>query len=259
MERALITKADIIADYHTHTVYSHGKGTVEDNIKTAEAIGLDTIAITDHGVDHFIYGVSKKSLKKQSEEILRLREHYPNIRVLRGVESDLKGMSGKIDLSKEQIDNLDIILCGFHKPVWGDKFSDYLKLFYNSYSHFMYKPTKTQIDRNTKAYINAVINNPIDILTHINYHLKVDCKEIAKVCSDYGTVIEISSRHNDCNSEDYEDLFSSNALFAVNSDAHRLENIGNCDKALEVINEFGVDAKKIINVKGTVWDKRSKR
>ena len=24
---------EILADYHTHTIYSHGKGTIEDNVK----------------------------------------------------------------------------------------------------------------------------------------------------------------------------------------------------------------------------------
>ena len=39
-------------DWHTHTVYSHGKGTIEDNVKVAIEKNLTSIAITDHGPGH---------------------------------------------------------------------------------------------------------------------------------------------------------------------------------------------------------------
>ena len=39
----------ILDDYHTHTKYSHGVGTIEDNVKSAIKKNLKTIAITDHG------------------------------------------------------------------------------------------------------------------------------------------------------------------------------------------------------------------
>ena len=39
----------MLFDYHTHTTFSHGKGSIEDNVKEAVKKGLKAIAITDHG------------------------------------------------------------------------------------------------------------------------------------------------------------------------------------------------------------------
>ena len=46
----------ITADYHTHTVFSHGKGDVIDNVKSAKEKGLNAIGITDHGFNHPAFG-----------------------------------------------------------------------------------------------------------------------------------------------------------------------------------------------------------
>ena len=43
----------IIADYHTHTVHSHGTGSVDDNVEAALGRGLQTVGIADHSVAHF--------------------------------------------------------------------------------------------------------------------------------------------------------------------------------------------------------------
>ena len=42
----------LTADYHTHTIFSHGKGTILENALSAKEIGLKSIAITDHGFSH---------------------------------------------------------------------------------------------------------------------------------------------------------------------------------------------------------------
>lgn len=243
----LYSKYKIIADYHTHTTYSHGKGSIEDNVIKAIERGLKTIAITDHGSKHFIFGVSEKNLIKQKDELVTISKKYPDFQLLFGVESNITGIDGGYDITTGFENNFDIILCGFHKPVWADKFTDYFDIFYNSYSKLIYKPTKEQIAKNTKAYINLIKSKPIDIVSHINYHLKVDMKEVAKAACDYGVAIEVSSRHSDCTEEDYEALFSSNAMLTLNSDAHRPEDIGNIDKALAIVDKYNVNPKRIIN------------
>ena len=52
----------LYADYHTHTVYSHGTGSIMDNVMAARKKGLTEIAITDHGISHFAYGVRLKDI-----------------------------------------------------------------------------------------------------------------------------------------------------------------------------------------------------
>ena len=52
----------LTADYHTHTPYSHGKGTVEENAARAKELGLKQIGITDHGFSHLAFGLKRKKV-----------------------------------------------------------------------------------------------------------------------------------------------------------------------------------------------------
>ncbi|MDD6540033.1 MAG: PHP domain-containing protein, partial [Firmicutes bacterium] len=45
----MVDKYELVYDLHTHTTYSHGKGSVEDNVREAFNKGLEYIAISDHG------------------------------------------------------------------------------------------------------------------------------------------------------------------------------------------------------------------
>ena len=66
----------ILADYHTHTKYSHGKGTIEENVLEAISKGIKTIGISDHGYKHLAYGIKLNDIYKMREEIDKLNEKY---------------------------------------------------------------------------------------------------------------------------------------------------------------------------------------
>ena len=68
-------------DYHTHTVYSHGKGTIRDNVEEARRKGLSEIAISDHGPGHLTYGIKRSAIPKMREEIDRINSEYDDIKV----------------------------------------------------------------------------------------------------------------------------------------------------------------------------------
>ena len=53
----------LYGDYHTHTIYSHGSGTIRDNVEEALRKGLKEIGICDHGPGHYLYGVKRKTFQ----------------------------------------------------------------------------------------------------------------------------------------------------------------------------------------------------
>lgn len=82
----------LFADYHTHTCFSHGTGTPEENVQAALQRGLCAIAISEHGPAHMFYGVRKEKLLALRREVDRLAAKYAGrIQVLMGIECNLTG------------------------------------------------------------------------------------------------------------------------------------------------------------------------
>ena len=61
-------------DFHTHTVHSHGEGTIRDNVLAARAKGLREIAITDHGPGNQENGISRASVPEMRRIVTALNE-----------------------------------------------------------------------------------------------------------------------------------------------------------------------------------------
>ena len=121
----------LYGDYHTHTIFSHGKGRVEDNVRTAKEMGLVQIAITDHGLKHIAFGLKKRKMPKYTQEIKEAREKYL-FDVLKGVEANIISIDGQIDMTDEEMEQFDIILCGYHKFIRPKSLKDFLVFLENT-------------------------------------------------------------------------------------------------------------------------------
>ena len=97
------------SDYHTHTVYSHGKGQIIDNALVAKEKGLIEIGISDHGFSHPAFGLTKRKLPKMRLECQSATEQT-GVKVLLGIESNIIGTDGTVDLKPKLYDNFDIFL-----------------------------------------------------------------------------------------------------------------------------------------------------
>ena len=64
----------LFGDYHTHTIYTHGKSTIEENVLVAIKKGLKEVAITEHSYKHFAHPVKRKNIKVMREEVDRLNK-----------------------------------------------------------------------------------------------------------------------------------------------------------------------------------------
>lgn len=238
-------------DYHTHTPYSHGKNTVLENALAAQAKGIKEIAITDHGFNHIIFGLKRKNLASLRSEIIEA-EKLTGVKVLMGMESNLISVDGDSDMTETDLKYFDIYLCGIHEVVRFKSLSDMRDVMFKNYMAYKLgkKPSVKVIANTTKAYINVVKNNPVDILTHINYKCFCDLKEVAKCCSDYGTYIEINTKKRHVSAEELNLMASTGVRFVIDSDAHSASRVGDTKIAEELLAEASVPLEQIDNIDG---------
>ncbi len=84
----------IKCDYHIHTNYSHGECSVEEIIRAAIGMGMDTIGFSGHGYTEFdqSYCMSVENTKKYIAEITEAKKKYAHqINILCGIEQDFYG------------------------------------------------------------------------------------------------------------------------------------------------------------------------
>ncbi len=238
----------IIADYHTHTIYSHGKGTIMDNAIAARDKGLKEIAISDHGFRHFAFGVKKRDLEKIRKEIDGINERLTDIKVLLGMECNIISRDGMIDMDASLLKYLDILALGFHMLVKPLSIADY---YYIYGKHYMTKLNKKAahdtIQSNTDMMIKAINNYKIDFITHPGARIPVDIVRLAGEAAKRGTALEINAKNNVMSVEEIKEAAKQGAKFIISSDAHTPQDVGNFENALRLVEAANLTKEQIIN------------
>lgn len=243
-------------DYHTHTIYSkrkhtfgqHATGTLEDNVRQASELGLKEIAITDHGYSHRLYRTYREHTKTMKEQVRELEKKY-NIKVLIGVEANFVSSKGEIDLNPEDFKDLDIVVCGYHtmaKTTFKEKF----KLVWANFFGKIFGYSKKLVERNTQAYINAINNYDIDIISHPNVGAKIDIVRVGEAAVKRGTMLELNGKRLNYTQQEIDQLVKMGVMFVAGSDAHGVDRIADFNKPRKAIKEFNIPPQNIAN-----WDK----
>ncbi|RQD74866.1 MAG: PHP domain-containing protein [Candidatus Syntrophonatronum acetioxidans] len=242
---------ELFADYHTHTLFSHGKGRVEDNVKAALKRGLEEVAITDHGPANPFVGIrGLKVLRKIKEEIYICQKKYPSIKILLGLEANVITLSGKLDISPRYIRELDLLLVGLHPGVIPGDSESLINLTFKNWGSYFSQKIRAQVRlTNTLALINAVKKYPAHIVVHPGLKLSIDTPQLARICALRGVALEINSSHGEKTREYLKAALPGEVKFVINSDAHSPEEVGELEGGLDLAHSLGIEKERIINAR----------
>ncbi|HHV38632.1 MAG TPA: PHP domain-containing protein [Tepidimicrobium sp.] len=239
----------LIGDYHTHTIFSHGKGSIRDNVEAARKKGLKQIAICDHGPGHRLYGVKRDALFHMRGIVDGLNKEYGDIEVLLGVEANVMSYDGSIDVDDDILGIIDILLLGFHYGIipkgWDSRFKFYIL---NPLSKLLPPLQKNMIAWNTGAIIRAMDRYPIDIITHPGSKARLDIGRLARAAYDRGVALEINSSHSQLSVENIEIALNEKVEFYINSDAHHPSRVGDVATGIERALKAKIPIDRIVNV-----------
>lgn len=237
----------LIGDYHTHTIYSHGKSTVEENVLEAIDQGLKTIAISEHGPGHIFYGVKYDKLKEISNEIKRLREiHGHKIEILMGIEANVMDFDGNLDIGPREMELFDFIACGYHNGIMPKGLK----------SKVIYTPIRYGINLFSSDYIREIATDSLikasykydlKFITHPGAKFPVNEVRLAREMNK-STLLEINNKHRNLDGEQIKKILDSDINFIVNSDAHSRKAVGRVENSFKAIQDSNLPLDRIYNV-----------
>lgn len=237
----------IWADFHTHTRFSHGKGSVEDNARAAAARGLKEVGIADHGPRSLPWvRTEMAALDTMLQEVEKVNQLGLGVRVRASMECNIIGHDGSIDLPPQAQKKLDFVLAGLHPTAIPRTLGDtwFLWVQPNLKQAVWRRRARAA---NTKAVVEAVNRHDLLILTHPGAGRDIDTAELARACARRGTAMEINAHHNNMTVDYCLVAAREGARFALSSDAHRPEAVGAVDGAIAIAQAAGLTPDQIIN------------
>ncbi|BCV23176.1 phosphatase [Moorella sp. Hama-1] len=219
------------ADLHTHTIASgHAYSTVKEMAEAAEKRGLKMIAITDHGLK-----MPGGPHEYHFGNLAALPRKIGGVEILRGVEANIIDTEGHLDLPERLLEELDIVLAGFHALTGFDGRSaeDY-----------------------TRAVLAAIANPRVHLIVHPgNPEFPVDIEKLVLAAASEHKALEINNNSFSVSRQGslpHCQLLAKLAQkhkvqVALNSDAHIFTSVGNFTRAWQVARSAGIGEDQVIN------------
>ncbi|MBU0963403.1 MAG: DNA polymerase/3'-5' exonuclease PolX [Nanoarchaeota archaeon] len=206
----LISYNDIKGDLHVHTNYSDGFNTIKDMVLAAKKLNYEYVAITDHSKTRAIaHGLDDNILLKQINEIKKIQSQVKGIKILTGMEIDIKA-NGDVDLSDSMLKKIDIPIVSIHSSFNMNK-SEMTSRIIKALSH-----------ENVKIF-----GHPTARLINQRNPINIDFPRLFKFCADNNKFLEINSQPSrlDLNDIHIREALKYKVKFVINTDSHSIDSL----------------------------------
>ncbi len=228
----LVEQKDIKGVFHVHTNYSDGANTLTEMVYGSKELGYKYIGITDHSKSaRYAHGLKEEDIQRQFDEIDRLNEKYSDIKILKGIESDIL-KDGSLDYEENLLKKFDFVIASVH-------------------SYF--KMSKEEM---TERIIKAVKNKYTTILGHLTGRLllsrdgyDLDVYRVIDACAEYDKIIEINSNPHrlDIDWRYIKYAKEKGVKLAICPDAHRVKGLQDVKYGIGIARKGWLEAKDVIN------------
>ncbi|MBC8274489.1 MAG: DNA polymerase/3'-5' exonuclease PolX [Chloroflexi bacterium] len=207
----LVELSDIKGDIHVHTDWSDGHDSIEAMAQAAKALGYQYLAITEHSAGRGIaHGLNEERLRQQIDEIKRLNQQLQGIRLLTGIEVDIRA-NGSIDLPERLLADLDIVIAAIHSAM-----------------------TQSE-EQTTKRILGAIENPHVDVIAHVTCRLlgerepvAIDLEDVFRAAVKYNKALEINAMPSRLDLKDIH-VYRARELgvkLIMGTDAHSTAHLG---------------------------------
>jgi DNA polymerase (family X) len=204
----LISDGHIRGDLHMHSTWSDGRDTIEAMVLASRQLGYEYVAITDHSEHAWSSRkVTAEEVPDQRAEVELLRQRYPAIQILHGIEVDIMH-DGSLDFDDELLGGFDIVLASLHDHGGHD--GPWL----------------------TERYLRAIRHPMVNVITHPanrspaqSSGYDVDFDRLFAAAAGTGTAMEIDGApgHLDLDGRLARRAIAAGVTLVVDSDCHRAE------------------------------------
>jgi DNA polymerase (family 10) len=231
----LVSRPDIRGDLHMHTQWSDGRESVEAMAAACSALGYEYIAITDHSVNAAASRtLAREDVPRQADEIAAVRERFPSLAILHGVEVDILP-DGRLDFEDDLLERFDLVLASLH--VRANQGPEQL------------------LDR----YLGAIRHPLVNIITHPANRLlsarlayELDWPRLFAEAAETGTALEIdgSPSHLDLDGPMARQAISQGAMVSIDSDCHMSDRLARqMHLGLGLARRGWVEPRHVLNAK----------
>ncbi|MUL63336.1 PHP domain-containing protein [Mycobacterium sp. CBMA 234] len=229
-------RAALKGDLHLHSTWSDGSAPISEMMATAQRLGHEYCALTDHSPRLTVAnGLSADRLRQQLDVIDEMRDQFAPMRILTGIEVDILD-DGSLDQEPELLARLDVVVASVHSKLSMDAAAM------------------------TRRMVRAVSGGQANVLGHCTGRLvegargtrpesKFDAAQVFAACAANDVAVEINSRpeRRDPPTRLLELALDTGCLFSIDTDAHapgQLDFLGyGAQRALD----SGVPQERIVN------------